>query len=335
LTNAVSTPQRQPVLPPTDRQRTGDPTRPWRCGHLHQHAAEPGAHAASATAVANVHLPVFATSHIYDGTIDATANRDLEGVEFCDAPWLFDAQPGLPSHDDIATQLPAAQGERRATVRVRHGRVESGALSRLAARHPGSYLPGASGQLTADQFGRVRRVLIWAKFQDGLARPLGGSLQTDDVPASAPPTRQHHATDTIAPASSSAAGGFQVPISNRLMRAIGECLRATRLRRTRARRFEIAGSQLQHAIRRAGSGDARRRHNRGFVEVRYRKHSAHGDAAASVTASKRTKLIKAAEFWLAENPKRANSICRFDIFTYDGLPENARGTWLCDAFDAN
>ncbi|MBB6246996.1 YraN family protein [Rhodanobacter sp. A1T4] len=72
-----------------------------------------------------------------------------------------------------------------------------------------------------------------------------------------------------------------------------------------------------------------------FVEVRYRKHSAHGDAAASVTASKRTKLIKAAEFWLAENPKRANSICRFDIFTYDGLPENARGTWLCDAFDAN
>ena len=36
----------------------------------------------------------------------------------------------------------------------------------------GSYLPGASGPLTADPFGRVRRVLIWARFSDGLARPL-------------------------------------------------------------------------------------------------------------------------------------------------------------------
>jgi uncharacterized protein len=33
----------------------------------------------------------------------------------------------------------------------------------------------------------VRRVLIWAKFQDGLAHPLGGSLQMDDMPSSAPP----------------------------------------------------------------------------------------------------------------------------------------------------
>ena len=53
--------------------------------------------------------------------------------------------------------------------------------------HPGSYVPGASGQLTADQFGRMRRVLIWAQFQDGLAHPLSGNLQTDDVPASTSP----------------------------------------------------------------------------------------------------------------------------------------------------
>jgi hypothetical protein len=53
--------------------------------------------------------------------------------------------------------------------------------------NPGSYLPGATGQLTADQFGRIRRVLIWAKFTDGLARPLSGSLQMSDVPSAAPP----------------------------------------------------------------------------------------------------------------------------------------------------
>jgi len=47
-------------------------------------------------------------------------------------------------------------------------------------------------------------VLIWAKFQDGMAHPLGGSLQTDDVPSSTPPD-----TSSPAPASSSATGGFQ------------------------------------------------------------------------------------------------------------------------------
>ena len=138
--------------------------------------------------VANVHLPVFATSHIYEGTDDAASNRDLEGVEFSDAPWLFNAQPGMPDHDAIATQLPAAQGSAARLFAFGMDAWNLVPYLDWLRAHPGSYLPGASGQLTADQFGRVRRVLIWAKFQDGLARPLGGSLQMDDVPASAPPS---------------------------------------------------------------------------------------------------------------------------------------------------
>ena len=59
--------------------------------------------------LARVNLRVFGTSHIYAGTDDAGANHDLEGVEFCDSPWLFDVQPGLPNHADIASQLPAAR----------------------------------------------------------------------------------------------------------------------------------------------------------------------------------------------------------------------------------
>ena len=155
--------------------------------------------------VANIHLPVFATSHVYDGTDDATANRDLEGVEFCDTPWLFDAQPGLPSHADIAAQLPGAQGSAARLFAFGMDAWNLVPYLDWLRAHPGSYLPGASGQLTADEFGHVRRVLIWAKFQDGLARPLGGSLQTDDVPSNAPPPD----TTAPAPASSSSSGGFQ------------------------------------------------------------------------------------------------------------------------------
>ncbi|QNK00061.1 penicillin-binding protein activator [Dyella telluris] len=137
--------------------------------------------------LARVNLPVYGTSHIYAGTDDASANRDLEGVEFCDSPWLFDVQPGLPNHADIASQLPAARGTSARLFAFGMDAWNLAPYLDWLRAHPGSYLPGASGQLTSDQFGRIRRVLVWAKFQDGLARPINGSLQMDTAPALAPP----------------------------------------------------------------------------------------------------------------------------------------------------
>lgn len=154
--------------------------------------------------IAQVNLPVFATSHVYEGNDDAAANRDLDGVEFCDAPWLFDAQPGLPNRDGVAARLPAARGGAARLFAFGMDAWNLVPYLDWLRAHPGSYVPGASGQLAADQFGRVRRVLIWAQFQNGLARPLGGSLQMDDVPSNAPP-----ATTEPSPAGSSPSGAFQ------------------------------------------------------------------------------------------------------------------------------
>lgn len=137
--------------------------------------------------IADVGLPVFATSHVYGGTDDAADDRDLDGVEFCDAPWLFDAQPGLPSHDAIAAQLPTARGTSARLFAFGMDAWNLVPYLDWLRSHPGSYLPGAAGQLAADQFGRVRRVLVWARFEDGLAHPMSGSLQMDDVPSAAPP----------------------------------------------------------------------------------------------------------------------------------------------------
>jgi len=52
-----------------------------------------------------------------------------------------------------------------------------------------------------------------------------------------------------------------------------------------------------------------------------------------VTASKRLKLIKAAELWLAAHPKKSNATCRFDVITYDGPVDQARTCWLRGAFE--
>lgn len=70
-----------------------------------------------------------------------------------------------------------------------------------------------------------------------------------------------------------------------------------------------------------------------FVEVRYRKSASHGDAVASVTASKQAKLIQAAQHWLAAHPKHARHPCRFDVVSYDGPADAIRREWLRGAFE--
>ncbi len=71
-----------------------------------------------------------------------------------------------------------------------------------------------------------------------------------------------------------------------------------------------------------------------FVEVRYRKSASHGDAAASVTASKQARLILAAQHWLAAHPQHARSACRFDVVSYDGPADAVCTHWLRGAFEA-
>ena len=67
-----------------------------------------------------------------------------------------------------------------------------------------------------------------------------------------------------------------------------------------------------------------------FVEVRSRGSSAFGGAAASITAVKRQRLLKAARHYISR--QRALPQCRFDALLIEGEPP--RIEWLRDAFGA-
>ncbi|HTI95431.1 MAG TPA: YraN family protein [Rudaea sp.] len=71
-----------------------------------------------------------------------------------------------------------------------------------------------------------------------------------------------------------------------------------------------------------------------FVEVRFRRNAAHGDGAASVGASKRTKLLRAAQVWLLAHPQRATQPCRFDVIGCSGTPQTPQFDWIRNAFEA-
>jgi len=65
-----------------------------------------------------------------------------------------------------------------------------------------------------------------------------------------------------------------------------------------------------------------------FVEVRSRRSSSHGGAAASVGATKRQRIVRAAQHFLLRWPSLPP--CRFDVVTVEG----DQVVWLKAAFDA-
>jgi putative endonuclease len=69
-----------------------------------------------------------------------------------------------------------------------------------------------------------------------------------------------------------------------------------------------------------------------FVEVRRRRSVAFGGAAASITASKRARLIAAAQAYLATLPREP--ACRFDAVLIDGAT-TSQIEWQCDVFGTN
>ncbi len=71
-----------------------------------------------------------------------------------------------------------------------------------------------------------------------------------------------------------------------------------------------------------------------FIEVRYRKSAEHGTGAATIGATKRTKLIRTAKLYLQEHPRLATSTCRFDAVTISGDMEAPDIRWLRSVFDA-
>lgn len=132
--------------------------------------------------IAGYKLPVFATSHVHAGNVMQGLDRDLDGVLFCDAPWLFDIVAGVPLRSELARNLPSARG-----VNARLFALGLDAYNLLPyfdslRAHPESYQPGATGQLSIDAYGRTQRLLIWAQFENGSAHAITGELTQSNLP---------------------------------------------------------------------------------------------------------------------------------------------------------
>ncbi len=115
-------------------------------------------------------LPVLATSHVYTGTPDPERDRDLEGVIFCDVPWLLDPPERHPLRARIAALWPerAARRPRLFALGVDAFRLAPYLADLEAGVGP---LPGATGDLALGPERTVVRRLRWARFRRGVPVP--------------------------------------------------------------------------------------------------------------------------------------------------------------------
>ncbi|MDJ0655313.1 MAG: penicillin-binding protein activator [Xanthomonadales bacterium] len=114
-------------------------------------------------------IPVYATSHAYDGRSDPSVNRDLNGVIFCDAPYLLRSREVQPDMTAAAESFESVDGPMARLFAVGMDAYRILPYLNWLGSLGADYFPGATGNLSLDYGGRIRRDLHCAQFQRGRA----------------------------------------------------------------------------------------------------------------------------------------------------------------------
>ena len=120
-------------------------------------------------------LPVYATSHAYRLSVHGEPNQDVDGLKIGEIPWLLHNSD--PLYDTVVSSWPAAAGPmgRLYAMGVDAQRIFNRLLQ--MQEQPETRIQGATGLLSLDQDGRVRRILSWGDMIDGQLHPAAGSSE--------------------------------------------------------------------------------------------------------------------------------------------------------------
>ncbi len=112
-------------------------------------------------------IPVYATSSIYTGHPSPQTDRDLNGIIFCDMPWILTNQ--LPSN--IASIKASSAGVVGSNSKLFAFGADAylliNNLYRLSSS-PSTGIGGATGTLYMGPQHQIQRQLLWARIQNGV-----------------------------------------------------------------------------------------------------------------------------------------------------------------------
>jgi len=109
-------------------------------------------------------LPVYSTSHVYTGKINRELDRDLNGLIFCDMPWVL--QNTSPLEKIFRQNWPQQESFTRLFALGIDAYHLIYNLDYLENRDFAFY-DGQTGNIRLDENNRVTRKLLWAKFKRG------------------------------------------------------------------------------------------------------------------------------------------------------------------------
>lgn len=116
-------------------------------------------------------LPIYATSHVFEGTINAARDNDLSGIRFIALPW---------NTDEFPSEEKRALAYKYNDVDSRFGRLYALGvdaynlypyLNQLAAS-PETSIEGVTGELSIMDLKKVNRQMPWFVYRQGTPTPL-------------------------------------------------------------------------------------------------------------------------------------------------------------------
>lgn len=111
-------------------------------------------------------LPVYATSHLYNGKTNPERDQDLNGINFCDIPWFLESQAGLKLSIDKAWPIETDRYGRLFAMGT--DALQLAGRLRMLEAISGSKVYGATGALSLRNNRTIQRQLQWATFVEGL-----------------------------------------------------------------------------------------------------------------------------------------------------------------------
>ena len=109
-------------------------------------------------------LPVYSTSHVYSGQPDKALDQDLNGLIFCDLPWILQNKSPLA---EVFKQNWPQQGNYTRLFALGVDAYHLVHNLDFLENKEFAYYDGQTGNIQLDDNNRVTRRLLWAKFVRG------------------------------------------------------------------------------------------------------------------------------------------------------------------------
>jgi outer membrane PBP1 activator LpoA protein len=125
-------------------------------------------------------LPVYTTSHVWDGQLDDSEAPDLKGILLPDMPWILDTDQTDPlARGNLAQSFPASTSAFGRLYAM--GMDSLQLLPHLARLQSAVYesLDGRTGKLHMDALHQVHRQLVWTRLDSGGNQVLGYTPRLD------------------------------------------------------------------------------------------------------------------------------------------------------------